>query len=219
MTMERIVMHWTGGGHNANGTDKRYYHFIVEGDGTVVRGNFPVSANVGPLEKGKYAAHTRDLNTGSIGVSLAAMRRAKESPFDAGTSPITQVQLDAFAALVAELAEQYAIPITRETVLTHAEVQPTLGVWQRQKWDITWLPGMARPGDPIEVGDRLRQMVRRAQRPQERPEPPVRTPTPGKRGMGAGAAVAASGGLLAWVAAKFCLWPWLANLLNITCGG
>jgi len=44
-------------------------------------------------------------------------------------------------------------------VLTHAEVQPTLGVRQRGKWDITWLPGMEAPGDPIDVGDVLRAKI------------------------------------------------------------
>ena len=50
--------------------------------------------------------------------------------------------------------------MTRTRVLSHAEVWPSLGVMQRGKWDITWLPDMATPGDPIEVGDRLRAMVR-----------------------------------------------------------
>ena len=36
----------------------------------------------------------------------------------------------------------------------------TLGIVQRWKWDITWLPGMDQPGDPIAVGNRLREMVR-----------------------------------------------------------
>ena len=54
---------------------------------------------------------------------------------------------------------RYGIPITRATVLTHAEVQPTLGVRQRGKWDITWLPGMSAPGDPIDLGDVLRARI------------------------------------------------------------
>lgn len=49
--------------------------------------------------------------------------------------------------------------MTRRTVLSHAEVQPTLGIRQRGKWDIAWLPGMAKPGDPVAVGDRLREQV------------------------------------------------------------
>ena len=45
--------------------------------------------------------------------------------------------------------------------MSHSEVQPTLGIRQKQKWDINWLPDMAAPGDPITVGDRIRAMVSR----------------------------------------------------------
>ena len=44
------------------------------------------------------------------------------------------------AALVANLALHYKIPVTPQTILTHAEVQPTLGIKQRGKWDVTRIP-------------------------------------------------------------------------------
>ena len=160
--MKRIIMHWTAGGHKANKTDKRRYHFIVEGDGTVAQGNHPPEANrhIPPgATMDDYAAHTGKLNTGSIGVAVAAMRGAQERPFDPGPSPITERQLDAFCALVARLALQYGIPLRQDTILTHAEVQPVLGVAQRGKWDITWLPGMKAPGDPRQVGHELRGRI------------------------------------------------------------
>jgi N-acetyl-anhydromuramyl-L-alanine amidase AmpD len=111
------------------------------------------------IRGGNYAAHTRGLNTGSIGVALAAMAGAVEQPFSAGRYPILPVQLDAFIDLIAELSLTYKIPVTRRTILSHAEVAPTLGVWQRGKWDIAWLPGLTRVADPVQIGDRLRQMV------------------------------------------------------------
>ena len=92
------------------------------------------------------------------------MSGAKESPFSKGRYPITPVQLDVFVDMVAEYAETYDIPIDRQHVLTHAEVEPTLNVWQRGKWDITWLPGMAKTGDPIEVGDHIRELITAKQR-------------------------------------------------------
>ncbi len=168
--MKRIVIHWTGGGHKANSTDRMHYHFIVEGDGTVVQGDHPVSANESVAD-GDYAAHTGQLNTGSIGLSFAAMAGAQESPFNLGAYPITPAQVDAMAALAAKLADDYGIEIGRKTVLTHAEVQPTLGVTQAGKWDVTWLPGMTKPGDPVEVGDRLRDRIRAVREPE--PAPPV----------------------------------------------
>jgi N-acetyl-anhydromuramyl-L-alanine amidase AmpD len=160
--MNRVVIHWTGGAHTANASDKRHYHFIIEGDGTVVAGNHPPEANAtinSPRDGSTYAAHTRGLNTGSIGIALAAMRGATERPFNAGPSPITQAQVDALVALTARLCGQYAIPVQRDTVLTHAEVQQTLKIAQRGKWDVRWLPGMTKLGAAVDVGDKLRDMI------------------------------------------------------------
>lgn len=161
--MKRIICHWTAGNHRASALELGRYHFIVEGDGVVVAGKFRPEDNLNP-QPGRYAAHTLNCNTGSIGVSMAAMLNAQERPFRTGDAPITDRQLQAFVALVAELAARYRISITRQTILTHAEVQPTLGIKQRQKWDITWLPGMAAPADPVFVGDKLRRMIYEAGR-------------------------------------------------------
>lgn len=184
--MKRIIWHWTAGGHKANATDRRHYHIIIEGDGTVVKGNSPISANahISDPKNGKtYAAHTRGLNTESIGVAVAAMRGAKESPFDTGPSPITPAQVDALVRVTADLCREYGIAVTEKTVLSHAEVQPRLGVRQRAKWDISWLPGMTRAGDPMAIGDGLRDRVRDALKVQYMtPAPPARE-VPEPRGL------------------------------------
>ena len=197
--MNRIVLHWTAGAHNANGTDRRAYHFIIEGDGKVIEGNNPPEANArisNPRDGSTYAAHTRGLNTGSIGVALAAMRGAHPQPFNAGPSPITEAQLDAMAQLCADLCKRYGIPVQRDTVLTHAEVQPTLKVAQRAKWDITWVPGMRSVGDPVAVGDGLRDRIKEAL---TRSAPPVNeTAKTEHGGLGLATAIAA---LIAAVAA------------------
>lgn len=158
--MDRIIMHWSAGGHTVSHLDKKHYHFIVDGAGEVHTGDHPVEDNIST--KGGYAAHTAMCNTGSIGVSMAAMAGAKDYPFDPGSQPITPKQLGVFIQLVAALAKQFNIPITRQTVLSHAEVQPTLGIKQRGKWDIAWLPGMDKVGDPVEVGDHIRSLVAEA---------------------------------------------------------
>ena len=157
--MKRIVMHWTAGTGKASAVDKKHYHEVVEAGGNRVSGDLLPEANKDTSD-GQYAAHTRALNTGSIGVSMCAMKGAKENPFKAGSYPITFVQLREFARMIAEYCDTYNIPVTKYTVLTHAEVQPTLKVWQRGKWDITWLPGMKEVGDPVEVGNEIRSMVR-----------------------------------------------------------
>ncbi len=157
--MQRIISHWTAGTHTANAVDRRAYHFLIQGDGSIAMGDCAPEDNLN-VRDGKYAAHTRGCNTGSIGVAFCAMAGAVERPFNAGRYPITAAQISAWSRLVSALAERYRIPITRQTVLTHAEVQPTLGIQQRNKWDIVWLPGMTAVGNAIEVGDRLRAMVK-----------------------------------------------------------
>ena len=138
VSMKRIHLHWTAGGHKANSTDKKAYHVLVEGSGKMVRGKFSIADNVNP-KPGKYAAHTARANTGAIGVSMCCMAGARERPFNAGSSPMTEEQWDTAIAAIAQLARKYNILVTDETILTHAEVWPTLNIRQKNKWDVTRL--------------------------------------------------------------------------------
>lgn len=52
---------------------------------------------------------------------------------------MTREQGEALPAVLADLCRRYAIPVTPSTVLSHAEVQGTLGIKQRGKWDISRL--------------------------------------------------------------------------------
>jgi len=157
--LHRIHLHWTAGSYGDIALERSHYHLIVLEDGRAVMGDLKPEANVNTRD-GSYAAHTRGANSGSIGVALDAMGGARERPFDAGRYPITSRQLHGMAVEVADLCDTYDIPVTKWSVLTHAEIGPTLGVRQRGKWDITWIPGMKRPGDPIKVGDMLREMIK-----------------------------------------------------------
>lgn len=156
--MKRIHMHWTAGTHRPNAADRKPYHFLIDGDGDVTPGLFKPEDNIRCVP-GKYAAHTYRANTGAIGVAVCAMHGAKEIPFDPGSFPITAKQVDALVKTVATLAMKYGIPVTPETILTHAEVQDNLGIPQRGKWDITWLPGFRFVHPAREVGDKLRDQV------------------------------------------------------------
>lgn len=155
--LQRIIGHWTAGGY-AVGDAVKHYHFIIDGEGRVVEGSLAPEDNISTSD-GRYTPHTLAANTGAIGVAVAAMAGAVESPFQWGPAPLRQVQMDAYYPLVAKLARQYGIPVGRRTVLTHAEVQPTLGIAQRGKWDIRVLPGMTKPGDAVAVGDIIRNHV------------------------------------------------------------
>jgi len=157
--VRRLILHWTAGTHLTTSSDLDHYHVLVEGDGRVRQGRRNPESNRSTAD-GDYAAHTRALNTGSIGVAVCAMFGAREAPFRAGDHAITDAQVDSLVRVCADLCETYGIPVTRQTVLTHAEVERTLGVRQRGKWDITWLPKMSEPDDAIIVGDTLRSMIR-----------------------------------------------------------
>lgn len=177
---KRTVVHWTAGAYTASALDRRHYHILIEGDGHLVLGAYPISANDSTLDDDGYAAHTRGLNTGSIGVALCAMAGATAEPFrDSPMYPVTAEQWTALTGVLADLCTRYAIPVGRRTLLTHAEVQPTLGVSQAGKWDIRVSPTdtPTRLRGAVEAGDDLRALVnaelaRRARRPPaERPDP------------------------------------------------
>lgn len=168
--MKRIIWHWTAGAHTPSNVDKSHYHLIIDGAGNIHDGKWPISANEEP-KKGAYAAHTLNCNTGSIGIAVAAMSGAQERPFNTGAHPITPEQVAALVKLTRSLCKTYGIPVTRETVLSHAEVQSTLGIKQRGKWDISWLPGMNEPSNPVKVGDHLRGLVMAAEPAQVKETP------------------------------------------------
>jgi len=154
----RIILHWTAGTGAFSDLDREHYHYAIDRDGKAHTGKHSPADNISAAD-GKYAAHTLGCNTGSIGIAMCGMVGATERPFSAGSSPITAKQYAAFCAFVAGVAVTYGIPVTRTTVLTHAEVEKTLGIAQRGKWDICWVPGMTAPGDPIAVGDNIRAAI------------------------------------------------------------
>lgn len=146
----RIHWHWTGGSHEPNATDLKSYHALISGDGSI---RWPVDPTAS-------RSHTLNANGGAISLSICAMAGAKERPLNWGTAPITPAQVSALARDTARLCRIYDIPVSQWSTLSHAEIQPSLGIAQRQKWDITVLPGMGTVADPITIGNRLRDMVR-----------------------------------------------------------
>lgn len=147
--LTRIHMHWTAGNHIPNSTDLGAYHVLVEGSGKIVN----------PVPHTASRSHTKSANGGAIGISLCAMTSAVERPFRTGPAPITENQLQAFVCEIARLCRLYDIPVSRTSVLSHSEIQPTLRIKQNNKWDINWIPGMNGVGDPITVGDELRRRI------------------------------------------------------------
>lgn len=157
--MERIIVHWNAGTNKASRIDREHYHIIIEGDGQLVRGDRTIADNESAAD-GKYAAHTRGLNTGSIGVSLAGMAGARQSPFNAGRYPLTRAQWEMLPKVLADLSVRYAIPVTPQTVLSHAEVEKTLGVSQAGKWDVAALPFDPSMNTATKIGDAFRNATK-----------------------------------------------------------
>jgi hypothetical protein len=155
---KRIIIHWTAGSHSPSTDDFQHYHLIIDGLGKWHRGRHSIADNDSTSD-GTYAAHTRGANTRAIGIALCGMSGSKERPFTPGPFPLRPVQWAALYAGCAQIVRNYPITVTRTTLLTHAEVQPTLGIPQRGKWDITVHPETGNLTDPLTVGDYIRDRV------------------------------------------------------------
>lgn len=161
--MKRIIIHWTAGANQPNNTDYQHYHYLINKDGVVTLGKFPVSANEVCKNDSKgnplYAAHTGGGNTGSIGVSMCGMAGFK-GVNEVGKYPLTRIQCEKTFKLVAELCKKHNIAITSSNVLTHYEfgkAHPNTS--SAGKIDIVYLP----PFPDVQrskVGDFIRNKVR-----------------------------------------------------------
>ena len=161
--MKRIVLHWTAGTNFPNATDIQHYHFLIDKDGKLYKGKFPVSANeickTDQFGHALYAAHTGGGNTGSIGVAVCGMANFN-GKLSSTKFPLTAIQLEKMFSVGAKLCKQYAIPISPDTVLTHYEFgksHPNTASFG--KIDITILPPYLSV-KPHEVGNFIRKKVK-----------------------------------------------------------
>jgi hypothetical protein len=138
--VQRIVLHWSAGRYTPSEYDRRHYHCLIDGDGHPVRGRF---------EAGESAISTRNLNTGTYAISIAAMVGAREGgPY--GECPMTSLQYERAAQAAAEVVAAYNLALTPRTVLSHEEVTYVYGpladppgperLRQRGRWDVSQLP-------------------------------------------------------------------------------
>lgn len=152
------IWHWTAGAEGLISLELKAYNFLHSTEGDTYQGDATIAEQVMyDWRKGIGASHTKSMNTGWIGQSVDAMAGAKQTnPITWGSHPITWEGIDAMLEQTAELSEEYDFPISPWTTLSHAEVQPTLGIQQRWKWDYVVLPGDKVSRNPVEVGDILR---------------------------------------------------------------
>lgn len=161
--IDGIVIHWTAGAYGLNSVEEGAYHFIVQPDGRINRGQFTLDQQTPPLvfSPRSYAAHTKGFNSYRAGVAMDAMGDAKERPFSAGRWPLTEGQVERTCLLCAAILKFYGLALNRNTVNTHAEVPIIHDRPQPGKWDVNWLPGMEAPVAPLVAGDLLRERIRR----------------------------------------------------------
>lgn len=160
VSMQRVHLHWTAGAHRASAFDKKHYHILIEYDGNLVKGAPSISYNKRPLNRRlPYAAHTLNANDGAIGVSLCCMGdpRVSESNYVNIRNPMTRAQWHTMIRVIAQLCEFYSIPVTPQTVLSHAEVSRNLNRPQRGKWDFTRLSFDPEVKGAKVIGDRMRR--------------------------------------------------------------
>lgn len=155
-----IVWHWTAGAHGIIDLERHHYNWLFDRVGNIYDGDHTVQEQVNyDWRNGIGASHTWKMNTGWLGLSVDAMAGAKESPLNWGTNPLTWEGIDAMLDWSMELCEEYDIPVSPWTTLSHAEVQVNLGIRQKWKWDYKVLPGYTRAQDPRIVGNILRDRM------------------------------------------------------------
>ena len=147
-SVQRIVMHWSAGGYTPSLLDKSHYHFMVDGKGAVHRG---------VRSPGQYLPHTRNLNTGSVGLSICAMAGAVQGKAH-GKFPLLALQWERACQAAADILAAYDLAVTERTVLCHSEVERVYGKKQRGKWDIDVLP-FAPALSPAQVHDQMRRKI------------------------------------------------------------
>ena len=163
----RCILHWTAGTYESTFHDQERYHALVEWvDGRIrVVAGVPIINNLHSLtiesptydeHPTGYAAHTRRMNSWSIGYSICAMWNA--TPEDHGDYPMLPEQVDGLITLCAQTASVFGMPVDEDHFFTHWEAEYIHGIEQQSKWDIIWVPN-APELDPRDVGPWLRERI------------------------------------------------------------
>ena len=149
-----IIIHWTAGTYHPNETDFEHYHYLVNGDGLVICGNYAPEDNLN-CKDGQYAKGAEGGNTGYIHVAFCGMRNFKDKE-NTGNYPLSEEQCEAGFKFIASLCVRTNIPITPKGVRTHYEFDCARGKKGR-KIDIICLPYIDLPVDSI--GNYIRERI------------------------------------------------------------
>lgn len=156
--MKKLILHWTAGTNQPCSVDYEHYHYLVNGDGIILKGKYDAKDNENCTD-GKYARHCGGGNTGAIGVSMCGMYGFKNRN-DVGKYPLTKQQCEATFKLIAELCKKYGIQIKPENVMTHYEFgQKNRKTSSYGKIDIIYLPPYP-DVKQADIGDFIRNKVK-----------------------------------------------------------
>jgi hypothetical protein len=168
--IDHIYTHWSA--HDYESVFPAYHFCIAQTpSGIVVVNTHDVRENMRNVYEDpdtSYAAHTRGRNSHALGISVMAMEGAMPSDF--GKYPLTEALIDGLCVVGARLAAFYNVPIDEEHIMSHAECgvrEGYFGTQPEQRWDIARLVASDKPlvgQDAIDVGEELRERMRRALR-------------------------------------------------------
>lgn len=156
--LHAIIWHWTAGRKVPTPDDLDHYNDVFDYEGNQYDGAArPEHQANYDWRKGVGVSHTLNANTGRIGQAVAGMLGAEGWPtLNWGNHPITWAGIDSMLERSALYSKKFDIPCTPWSMLSHAEVEETLGIDQKNKWDYMVLPGDTKVRSAREVGDVLR---------------------------------------------------------------
>jgi hypothetical protein len=142
-----VYLHWSAGRYGQFFND---YHLMVDFDGKI----YAMTDNLAELK-----SHTWKRNSGAIGISMACALNATTS--NLGAYPPTIAHCDSLAQTVAVLAMTLDIPVSIDSIMTHAEAAARDGYGpgsgdKETRWDLWFLHNGDTPGTG---GNVLRQMI------------------------------------------------------------
>lgn len=143
--IDRIYLHWTAGRYDQIFAD---YHINIVGDG-----NICISTRDFTIKK----AHTWRRNSRAIGICLCCAYHATTN--NMGDYPPTTKQIESMSKVVATLSEALNLPISAETVMTHAEAADLDDYGPSttcERWDLWFLSDSA-DGQIKNGGDVIRE--------------------------------------------------------------
>ena len=123
ISMDRLILCWSGTNHEFKGFNKSRFHFGIDNKGKYYRGKYKVDDNF-DIEHSQngYAKFVRKLNDRSISIAMIGMGDFEIIDSDAQAQAkvnnyhVTKIQYETFCTLAYHLCKIYNIPITYKTV-------------------------------------------------------------------------------------------------------